>query len=220
MMIPNHHPINPDGLVLWLDYLNTGSVAATGTWKDYSGLGNHGTLLNDAYVDASGWRGDNTGTAAYIYNAASLQLTSEITMMAWVYATADPGIDGYIFAKRSGSTHDYSMRYDFNLEELEMYWSGAGRSLVATLSQDTWTHFCVTANTTQIKAYKNGTLITTLNGTYASTTSNSVPLWVGSSSLSPAPYYGWIGMLNDLCVYNRVLAAGEIQNKYQRTLRA
>lgn len=48
-------PVIDDSLVLWLDGSTGNNYEQTGTWKDLSGNGNHGQLMNFGYTEDSGW---------------------------------------------------------------------------------------------------------------------------------------------------------------------
>ncbi len=69
-----------------------------------------------------------------------------------------------------------------------------------------WTHLAVTYDSTILRLYVNGTQVATqpANGTIQTTTS---PLWIGGNS----PYGEYfVGVLDDVRVYNRALTAAEI----------
>ncbi len=48
-------PVIDDSLVLWLDGSTGNNYEQTGTWKDLSGNGNDGQLVNFGYIEGSGW---------------------------------------------------------------------------------------------------------------------------------------------------------------------
>ncbi|GEM_PF-5245337 len=48
-------PVIDDSLVLWFDGTTGNNYEQTGTWKDLSGNGNHGQLMNFGYTEGSGW---------------------------------------------------------------------------------------------------------------------------------------------------------------------
>ncbi len=78
-------------LVGYWTSVRSGSVAATGTWSDYSTAGNDGTLVADAYVDSGGVHLDGTGDYVDVNDSASLDVTAALTLVAWVYPTSNSG---------------------------------------------------------------------------------------------------------------------------------
>jgi|GEM_PF-5076902 len=52
---PFTKPVIDDSLVLWLDGSTGNNYEQTGTWKDLSGNGNDGQLMNFDFTDDSGW---------------------------------------------------------------------------------------------------------------------------------------------------------------------
>ena len=234
LLIPNHHPINPDGLVLWLDYKNTGSVAAAGTWKDYSGQGNDGTLVGNAYVDAGGLGLDGTGDIVNCGNLATVDSATELTAWAWVRPTSFAD-DNTIISQSNGLSNGWFLWQDkvgatsgrtstFTVALADPSVSSIaleGATNAAVLN--TWTHvvFVYKFNDTEgLRLYINGaedanSPISTVG--MPNINSGGQPLRVGYPFFSSKYFTGDIDSV--VCI-TRALSAGEIQTMHQRTLRA
>ena len=224
MMIPNHHPINPDGLVLWLDYLNTGSVAATGTWKDYSGLGNDGTLVADAYVNPSGLNLDGAGDYVLLPDAVTATFGTDISYEICFNATSLTNRD-YFFALGAYTTGDagvylryeavggirFAVRTATSADVTQHYNPG--------LTAGTWTTLGGTASLTQKTTYVNGVFSEATNYSMSGSFYNPAPAksnTVGVDHIKANYYFD--GAIKYLRIYNRLLSPGEFMQNYQRTL--
>ena len=88
-------PVIDDSLVLWLDGSTGNNYEQTGTWKDLSGNGNDGQLVNFGYIEDSGW-GDGglnfDGVDDYVRVPNVLNMDGDFTVEIWaesdVYNTA------------------------------------------------------------------------------------------------------------------------------------
>jgi len=230
-LIPNHHPAKRDGLVLWLDSKNTGSVAATGTWEDYSGLGNNGTLVADAYVDAGGLQLDGTGDFLDLTtHYANLKGWNAGTFLAWVKTTAT----GYIYSVSDGSTTS-NFAYivaNASINRLAYILSRNSTRYLqmrvdsAGIFDGAWHHIAVKTGDGANGIYIDGQAAS-VTFDYGSISTNEfsnidTPSHAAVGSLRynyvwSAPFNGQIAGVQ---VFNRALSAGEIQTLYQRTLRA
>jgi len=231
LLIPNHHPINPDDLVLWLDYKNTGSVAATGTWKDYSGNGTDGTLVADAYVDNGGLNLDGTGDLLNLTtHYANLEGWNAGTFLAWIKTTAT----GYIYSVSDGSDSTNFM-YIVGMTSTNilnfLIRRGGTRHLGMTVNSPgifdgAWHHIAVKTGDGANGIYIDGQAAS-VNFDYGSISTNEfsdidTPSHAAVGSLRynnvwQAPFNGQIAGVQ---VFNRALSVGEIQAHYMRTLRA
>jgi len=223
LLIPNHHPINPDGLVLWLDYKNTGSVAATGTWKDYSGNGNDGTLVGDAYVDNGGLDLDGAGDYVDVGNGYGYTSSS---ISQWVYLRSIPpvsttfgiGVDNSDLDRWGIIVRSSNNKFTiFNdIDNLNLDYTGT-----TTVNTGQWYHLVAVINGSSHKLYVNGAL--DASGTTPKTWAdlNSQSAYVGALPVgSPVPGLAFNGKIDEVMIFNRALSVGEIQTMYQRTLRA
>jgi len=81
---------------------------------------------------------------------------------------------------------------------------------------NTWTHAVFTYNGTSlptgVKIYVNGTsrTLSTVGNSLTGTILNSEPVWIGYSH----PYGGFPGRIDEVVIYDRVLAAAEVTQRY------
>jgi hypothetical protein len=198
---------------------STGLVAAYGfeegtgtTAGDLSGSGNGGTLSAGTSWTAAGkfgnalqFNGSTSGVT--VSDAASLDLTTGMTLEAWVRPTvtlknwrAVVGKDVdryYLMANTNG-----------NIPGIGGTWTSGNQNFRQgpALPVNTWTHLAATYDGTIVRLYRNGVQVTTGNVPGALTTSNAV-LTIGYN------FYGerFTGLLDEVRIYNRALSAAEIQ---------
>ncbi len=181
--------------------------------NDASGNGNNGvvssaTLTSDRFGNpGSAYRFGGDGGYIYMVPSASLNITGDLTIAAWVdLSSSSVDINAVIFSDMlEMSPHNgYSFRlWDGN----KLRFFCGGQSLLATtpLEVDVWTHVSVVLSGTTATTYINGALDS--SGTVAVPTSSSVNPTIGASAQQA---YGWDGGIDDIAVYNRALSPAEI----------
>lgn len=214
-----------DGLVLHLDAANKKSYAGTGTtWKDLSGNGNNGTLVNGV-----GYSTDNKGCMTFdgvndhtiVSSNVSIPYGSSArTISIWFYTNSTTWEDNVnnLFFYGTGSTGN-AFGIDFlSYPTMEVYtWGGAGRDLAfnTTYSQVGWKNISVTYDgVTTILIYENEIFTQTLTlGSTCDTLTSDV--YVGS--LNPSVFAGlyYDGKISNTLIYNRVLTAAEIKQNFE-----
>jgi hypothetical protein len=216
----NPAPTQPNGLVLALNF----DEASGATVLDHSGVTtpNNGTM--NAGVSRVGGRSAAAGSALQfngttgmvsIADSASLDLTSAVTISAWVRwgggadwqslllkergTAAAPGLSYSLYANDPTRTRPAGF---FRL-------NGVDQSVASTtpLPLNTWTHIAVTYGGGFMRFYVNGVQVSQVAQAGNLTASNN-PLRLGGNTL-----WGefFAGQLDDVRIYNRVLAVGEIQ---------
>jgi len=195
------------GLVLAYGFEETSGSAAT----DSSPFANNGTL-NGATSSASGKYGralsfDGTNDRVDVPDAASLDLTSGMTLEAWVKPTAVSGWRTALMKER-GANLVYAL-YASNgaVPTTENFTSTENSSPGTTgLALNTWTHLASTYDGTTLRLYVNGTQVSakTLGGAMPATAN---PLRIGGNGVW-GEYFA--GLIDEVRVYNRALSVGEI----------
>jgi PKD repeat protein len=197
---------------------STGLVAAFGfeegsgsSISDESGNGNSGTISGATWTN-SGRFGkalsfDGIGAKVTINDSASLDLTSGMTLEAWVYPTALGGWRDIIFKAvdiyyLSGSSPQASVPATGGT-----YASGPLYGTSA-LPLNTWSHLAATCDGTTLSLYVNGVQ------TASRPETGSVNISSGAVTIGGDATYGqfWDGLIDEVRIYNRALSAGEIQN--------
>ena len=198
----------------------TGLVAAYGfeegtgtTVADASGSGNNGTV-SGALWSSSGRYGnalafDGVNDIVTVPDANSLDLTTGLTLEAWVYPTA---LSGWrtVLLKEVSSELAYALYAHDDVPRPAGYVRvGSSQSVAGStaLPLNTWTHLALTYDGTTLRLYQGGTQIGSraVTGTIAT---SSLPLRIGGNAIW-GEYFA--GRIDEVTVYNRALSASEIQ---------
>jgi hypothetical protein len=181
--------------------------------NDASGNGNNGTI-NGATWTTSGKYGNalnfnGTNALVTINNAASLQLTTGMTLEAWVYPTVSGPWWGDVIYK--GNDNYYLEGTSDNSGFPAM-----GATLPGTpplygtgvLALNTWAHLAATYDGATMRLYVNGVQVASRAQTGTIVTSTN-PLQIGGDSI-----YGqyFTGRIDEVRIYNRALSAAQIQS--------
>jgi glucose/arabinose dehydrogenase/PKD repeat protein len=198
-----------------------GLVAAYGfnegsgsTLEDLSGNGNRGTLAGPTWADAGRFGGalsfDGINDTVDVADADSLDLTSALTLEAWVKTTGGSSWRTVVLKERPGDLA-YALYARFSnggpAGQVDFAASTAKAQGSALVPADTWTHLATTYDGSNLRLYVNGTLAATTAATGGVVTSAS-PLRIGGNAIW-GEYLG--GVIDEVRVYNRALSQAEIQ---------
>jgi hypothetical protein len=200
-----------------------GLVAAYGfeegsgsTLNDNSGNSNNGTLQNGPSWVTNGKFGkalrfDGGNDRVSIPDSNSLDLTTGMTLEAWVYPTSiESGWDA-ILIKEYGSGPTYSILANGDGNTPYTYISsnniGYGAGGGTTLPVNSWTHVAATFDGATIRLFLNGTQVKTVSFSGAIQVSARELFIGGSTFLSNE---GFPGVIDEVRIYNRALSASEI----------
>ena len=205
------------GLIMSLDAGFTPSYPLSGTsWTDMSFSGNSGTLVNGpTYNSSNGGTIVFDGTNDYVNGTAiSSQLTTDITVEAWIYITSGPSDWVRIIgtgANPSGN-RTFGLWYDINRRLL---WQRYGANNVGiqptnVLSYNTWYYVAATTIGSSQAIYLNGSSIgtSTVTGPWPESSETTT---IGSAVGIHAYLTGNIGITR---IYNRGLSSTEILQNY------
>jgi hypothetical protein len=183
------------------------------TVHDSSGNGNNGTLQGGAAWTTSGRYGNAisfNGTNAYVNvpNSSSVQLTTAMTLEAWINPTLRNGVWRDVIYKGNDK---YYLEADSTSGKPVAggilggsYGEIYGPSAVTT---NTWTHLAGTYDGATLRLYVNGVQVNSRAQTGAIAISTNA-LQFGGDSI-----YGqyFQGTIDEIRIYNRALSATEIQ---------
>jgi concanavalin A-like lectin/glucanase superfamily protein len=190
----------------------------SGSWAlDSSGKGNDGAIMG-ATRTKSGKYGRAlafNGKSNYVKvaDSPSLDLSSGMTLEAWVYPNATSGSRTVVFKENLGTRHETYALYAGNN-------TGKPTTEVATgptyttldgstlLTAKTWTHIAATYDGTTLKIYRNGVLVGSrpLTGGLVTT---SDPLKFGGNAV----WGEWFnGTIDEVRVYNAARSATQVQS--------
>lgn len=218
MQVTVPQPVNP---MVAAYAFNEGTNAVT---ADASGHELTGTLTNGA-----GWGAGKYGAAVsldgvddYVAlgNPAGLQLTGSMTVSAWINSTSFPGDDAAIVSKRGLETeggYQFDTTVDTGPRTIGFKLNnGAGGNMfrygVTAMTAGVWYHVAGVYNaaTGTMNVYLNGQLDNgAFVGTADTTQKNSGQnVKIGQRASGG---FGFIGLLDDVRIYDRALTQAEIQ---------
>jgi hypothetical protein len=200
----------PSGLVAAYAFdESTGTTVA-----DRSGTGNTGTLAGPTWA-ATGRFGsalnfDGVDDRVVVADANSLDLTTGMTLEAWVRPTAAGGVWRTVVAKNAPGTIAYNLYANRNTNRpaIEVNLGGRLRTTngTAQLPLNTWSHVAATYDGANLRLFVNGAQVATAAFTGSLLTSAG-ELWIGGNSV----WSEWFaGSIDEVRVYNRALTAAQI----------
>ncbi len=181
--------------------------------------GRHGSLKNGAGFGTGrvgrGFALDGVNDYLEVADHDTLDLTGDLTIEAWVQATATNG-ERTIVSKRNGDNADVSyvlftrdgiLRFASRTGGGSFFDESSGVAVPAGLS-----HVAVTIVGGSLKFYLNGAEVASVSVPTRPATSG--PLTIGGTITdtfpSSSPDGSWAGVIDDLSFYSRGLSAGEI----------
>ncbi len=185
------------------------------TVNDASGNGNNGTISGATWTTAGKYGSalvfNGRSSRVNINDSASLHLTSGMTLEAWVSASSVPSFwqdviykenDIYFLEAGSGVTnHPPAVGATF-FANGDQFLAGT-----SALNANTWTHLAATYDGATLRLYVNGLQVAS-QGIGDSLTSSTQPLQIGGDAAFGQYFKGTI---DEVRIYNRALAATEIQ---------
>ena len=205
-------PTQPGGLVA--AYSFDGGSGSTLT--DVSGKGNNGSISGPSWTTAGRNGGalnfDGINDLVTVQDAASLDLTTGMTLEAWVRPTAGTSWRTVVTKEQSNN-----LAYGLFSNSDGAYPSGLvsiGSNPIQDIARgssalpgSTWTHVASTYDGSQLRLFVNGSQVATraVSGALPNSTN---PLQIGGNRV----WSEWFqGQIDDVRVYNRSLSAAELQ---------
>lgn len=189
---------------------------------------NISTYMNDHYGNVGmAYTFNNGGTTTYSVNcsnASKFNVTTGLTISAWVYLN-NSSTEKAIVAKWAGSQTQDQFILMTNSANKVLFAVGtpsasaSGIASNGTLTSSNWHHIVATwDNTGTHKIYINGALDKTSTLTNFTTINStaSLPLFIGKSGDNFAPRL-MNGSVDDVLLYNRALSLSEIQQIFNET---
>jgi glucose/arabinose dehydrogenase len=199
---------SPPGLVLGYGFEETSGTTAT----DVSPFKNNGTI-NGPVGTASGKFGralsfDGVNDRIDVPDAASLDLTTGMTLEAWVDPTTNAGWRTAILKER-GSDLDYALYASNGSKPRTENYTGVENTAAGTsaLPLNAWSHIAATYDGTNLRFYVNGLLVAT-KATGGAMPNTANPLHIGGNAVW-GEYFS--GLIDEVRIYNRALSASEIE---------
>jgi hypothetical protein len=198
----------------------TGLVAAYGfeepsgttTVNDSSGTGNPGVISGATRIAAGRFGGglsfDGVNDWVTAAHAPSLDMTTAMTLEAWVYPTNTTGWRTVILKERTAGLTYALYANEQTRRPIGMAYTTyeLGAKGNATLPVNTWSHLAATFSGGTMRVYRNGAQVGTASIGTPIRTGNQ-PLRLGGNAIWNEWY---VGRIDEVRIYNRALSAAEI----------
>lgn len=197
----------------------TGTTTADATGKAHTGTIS-GAAWSTAGKNGKALAFDGVNDWVTIADAADLDLTTGMTLEAWVKPSSLSGWSTVVMKEGSTTALAYSLyANDGNpWPALTARFGSVDRSAVGTarLTLGVWTHLAATYDGAVMRLYVNGVQV----GTRAQTGNMNVSahaLRIGGNAVWGDEYFA--GLIDDVRIYNRALTASEIQTDMNTAVR-
>ncbi len=180
---------------------------------DFSGNNNIGTLQSGAF-----WRAGKFGKAVefdgsddyvQVGNPASLQITGDLSLCAWLYPKA---ASKFILAKTNSTDYDYGLYINGSRFLTFFYGASSASANSSALNLNSWSHVCTSLSGTNLTFYVNGQSAGTASG--VSLTNNGRTLAIGRQGSSAG--FPWSGYIDEVRIYSRALTSAEVLKLYSQ----
>ena len=184
------------------------------TVADASGNGNGGSISGATWTTQGKFGSAlvfNGNALVTVNDSPSLDLTSGMTLEAWVYPTATPTTWSTALMKEQPGNLVYTLYAGSptNRPNLYIFLSAQlGIAGTAALPLNTWSHLAGTYDGTMLRLYVNGTQVAS-RAISGNILSSSGPLRIGGNGVWPEYF---TGRIDEIRVYNRALSATQIQS--------
>jgi hypothetical protein len=185
---------------------------AGGTAADVSGFANNGTLAGATWTAlgkiGGGLAFNGTSAELAVADAASLDLTSAMTLEAWVYPTTASTDWRSILAKNTDRYYLMASSDPQGMPAAGGTFGSGNANVFGTqlLPLNTWRHVAATFDGASLQLFVNGASV--------ASTARSGPLTTSAENLLiGADHYGeyFQGVLDEIRIYNRALSLPELQ---------
>jgi hypothetical protein len=184
------------------------------TVSDSSGRNNNGTLAGAAWATAGRYGAaltfNGSNARVDVPDSASLDLTTGMTLEAWVRPTTTNASWRTVLLKERGGGLAYSLYSQTAASRPAGYVNLGGGDVelraTAALVANTWVHLAVTYDGTTMRIYRNGVLVATraVTGAVIATTG---ALRIGGNAVW-GEYFA--GSIDEVRIYDRALTATEL----------
>lgn len=170
-------------------------------------------LYNTVNTPGTGYAGQLTGASNQYYDAgnpAALQLTTAISIEAWIYPTALPF---EILSKNGNSGVRFLIEDVDGTQTLRFFGNYAGGIIVngAEVTANAWHHVAVTANASGVNLYLDGNNVGSSGSSYNGTGMGTGNLQIGAVT-AYATYA--TGKIDNLAFYNQAIDPSVITDHY------
>ncbi|MEM4336956.1 MAG: LamG domain-containing protein, partial [Candidatus Woesearchaeota archaeon] len=189
--------------------------------NDFSGYSNSGKINNALFNKTGGYDGKGAyqfdGSSAFIelVDSPSLNVTENITILAWVKTTTTSPSWQFIIEKGINDSDNYA----FALQRNQLFFEYANsnyyffNTTTANINANVWYFVGVSTNRTNLKFYLNGNEIQSYNLTepIKPWTGN---LWIGRQNKGTSNFY-FNGTIDEVMIFDKTLSPQQINAIYK-----
>ena len=159
---------------------------------------------------------------AEVHDNASLDMTSAITLEAWVYSSAsDPTAgEGIISKWHEGSNNRSYLMYALDYDTFYFFLSNDGTATnniswsLDGVELEQYNHFVCTFDGSSFKAYKNGSLATTGTTAFSTLKQSDKNVAISNFNVGQGQQRKYSNSIAQPRIYNRALTAEEVLQNY------
>ena len=159
---------------------------------------------------------------AEVHDNASLDMTSAITLEAWVYSSAsDPTAgEGIISKWHEGSNNRSYLMYALDYDTFYFFLSNDGTATnniswsLDGVELEQYNHFVCTFDGSSFKAYKNGSLATTGTTAFSTLKQSDKNVAISNFNVGQGQQRKYSNSIAQPRIYNRALTASEVLQNY------
>jgi hypothetical protein len=201
--------------LLYVEYTTTTDLHLDSTSNDNDGIPNGNTLTASGKIDgAQDFDGNDYVESP---DSASLDLTSQVTLSAWIRPTSTGSYDRIVGKSHSSAAAPWTM-YGLLFDNANHLRGEISESLTqnavdgtTVVPLNTWTYATVTYDGSNIRVYFNGSEDATPTALSGSIDTNNVPLSIGRSNYN-SDYFN--GRIDEVRVSNVARSADWIKTSY------
>jgi len=159
---------------------------------------------------------------AEVHDNASLDVTTGLTLEAWVYSSASDATagDGVLSKWHEGSNERSYLMYALDFDSFYFFVSNDGTASnsvtfgINSANYEKYNHFVCTFDGTNLKAYVNGALYNTSAATFSSIYDSDKNVAIGNYNIGQTPERKYNNSIAQPRIYNRALTAAEVLQNY------
>ncbi|MGB7053997.1 MAG: LamG-like jellyroll fold domain-containing protein, partial [bacterium] len=212
--LPQELEVDTNTAGLWHFNENSGTTASDETANNNDGTISGATWTTGRFGFALSF--DGVDDYVQMSDAASLDITGDLTLEAWIKPDALTADHAIITKRDAGGTCNYQMYLNSDNEGLSFYAGGATEyqsSLIPTVGQ--WSYVAIVRSGTTLDFYLDDQTVQ-MSGP-ATLTANNQPLQIGSRSVGSLPE-AFDGTMDEVRITNRALTPQEIAANYSSEL--
>jgi hypothetical protein len=206
------------GLVL---YFRFDEAPVETQFRDLSGKGNHGVLtgLDPATSLAEGrfggafWHPGDSEVGVRVDPSPSLDAVSRFTIAAWVWLDRVPDFHGSVLSRQEGTAayevYNLAVAADQPVLYVRTTQLSQGVFSAVTLPPGRWAHLVGTYDGTTSRIFVDGTMRAQLRVNHP-LIANRHPVYIGTNLNGGGSTESWIGRLDEVVMYDKVLSAQAI----------